>query len=129
VNPRAVEQQRAPSTTERSDTGQLIPLSQCQLGLWVLQQGMPASTSYNVPVCLRLAGSVDPALFRYACRLLIASHPLLGAGVIMRNHAPHLHVGSRIYAKYHHEHGVCTDPLAYLRRKAKLPFALNDRSH
>ncbi|MBB5862410.1 hypothetical protein, partial [Xanthomonas arboricola] len=50
----AVERLVALGTSEADDA-----LGENQLGLWTHQQLQPASSAYNVPLAIRLAGAVD----------------------------------------------------------------------
>src|SRR5580704_15184194 len=52
-------------------------LSEGQKGLWSLQKRFPASTAYNIPLCLRIRGPMDAGALENALRTVIERHPVL----------------------------------------------------
>ncbi|HEY0781559.1 MAG TPA: amino acid adenylation domain-containing protein, partial [Thermoanaerobaculia bacterium] len=65
-----------PPLTARPRTGPL-PLSFAQQRLWFLDQLEPASATYNLPVAVRLAGSLDRAALAAACAGVVSRHEAL----------------------------------------------------
>jgi amino acid adenylation domain-containing protein len=59
----------------RASAARRMPASSEQQRLWFLQQRMPSSTAYNVPLIFRLDGPVDGAALCGALRLLADRHP------------------------------------------------------
>ena len=57
------------------------PLSEGQKGLWVLHKMSPEDEAYNVPVCLRIAGPLDPVALELACRHVLQKHSELAVAI------------------------------------------------
>jgi amino acid adenylation domain-containing protein len=54
-----------------------LPVSLSQRRMWVIQQFNPASSAYNVEVCLRLRGRLDPGMLQRAIDRLVERHESL----------------------------------------------------
>jgi amino acid adenylation domain-containing protein len=63
-----------------------VPLSQGQASLWFLHQLAPTSPAYNFLYAARIAGAVDVAVLRRACRILLGRHPALRTRFLLRDH-------------------------------------------
>ncbi|MFJ8230002.1 amino acid adenylation domain-containing protein [Streptomyces sp. NPDC094448] len=61
----------------RAERPQRIPLSYAQQRLWFLHQYEPDSALYNIPVALRLTGTLDEQALRDALTDLVARHEAL----------------------------------------------------
>lgn len=79
-----------------SDAGQSVfeadehgvwPLSAAQLGLWFLWRAQPKSAAYNIPVALRLHGSLDSDALREALAQAAARQPALRTRLVERDGA------------------------------------------
>ncbi|MCK9395632.1 MAG: amino acid adenylation domain-containing protein, partial [Methylobacter sp.] len=67
---------------------QRFPLSEGQKGLWTLQKLVPDMSAYNIPLCFRIAQSVDADALKKACRFLLDRHPMLAGGFVEQDGAP-----------------------------------------
>ncbi|MBZ5521196.1 MAG: non-ribosomal peptide synthase/polyketide synthase [Acidobacteriia bacterium] len=67
---------RRPPLTRVSREG-AIQLSFAQQRLWVLDQVTPGSTSYNIPLALRLIGELDLAALKRGIREIVRRHEVL----------------------------------------------------
>ena len=54
-----------------------IPLSLAQQRMWFLNRFEPESTAYNIPVAIRLSGSLDVAALQAAVSDVVARHEVL----------------------------------------------------
>lgn len=74
-----IQQAEREQTVEitRLESREYTPLAPAQKGLYTLYQLDPESTSYNMSLCLRLAGKVDVERLTQAFRQLIARHETL----------------------------------------------------
>ncbi|HEX6289833.1 MAG TPA: amino acid adenylation domain-containing protein, partial [Herpetosiphonaceae bacterium] len=54
-----------------------LPLSFAQQRLWFLDQLAPGSTAYNVPIGMRLRGSLDVAALHHSLSAIVARHEVL----------------------------------------------------
>jgi Condensation domain len=73
-------QQAAPPAEQispRRKTSDLLPLSFAQQGLWFIDQLQPGSTSFNIPVAVRLTGRLDTAAFERALTETVRRHEIL----------------------------------------------------
>jgi len=61
----------------RRQASNKFPLSSAQLGLWFLQQLDPDSLVYNVPVGVRLTGSLNVAALEQSLREIVLRHEIL----------------------------------------------------
>ena len=65
-------------TPELDRTGATVgPLSSAQERLWLIDQGAPASPTYNVPLFLRWTEPVDVTALRTALDMLVHRHDVL----------------------------------------------------
>ncbi|MGO1056203.1 amino acid adenylation domain-containing protein [Crossiella sp. CA198] len=72
-----IAEDSSPDRVVRRDRAVRTPLSFAQQSMWVHQRTFPQSTTYNVPLLIRLSGPVDvPALHR-ALRSLVDRHEIL----------------------------------------------------
>src|SRR5262245_7831151 len=65
------------NTIPRRATQDAPPLSFAQQRLWFLDQFEPNSTAYNIPVVVRLQGSLDTVALHHAVNALVARHEIL----------------------------------------------------
>ncbi|WP_461044780.1 amino acid adenylation domain-containing protein [Spirosoma harenae] len=65
------------STSDESDYEAHFPLSFAQNRLWILEQLHSQHGTYNVPIVLRLSGSVDLSILQQSLNHLIARHQIL----------------------------------------------------
>ncbi|MDJ0441746.1 condensation domain-containing protein, partial [Rhodococcus qingshengii] len=54
-----------------------VPLSLAQQRMWFLNRFEPESTAYNIPVAIRLSGSLDVAALDAAVSDVVARHEIL----------------------------------------------------
>ncbi|MFM0508236.1 amino acid adenylation domain-containing protein [Paraburkholderia sp. RL17-373-BIF-A] len=66
------------------DANGVLPLSSAQLGLWFLWRSQPDSAAYNIPVALRLRGTLDVDALREAFAQAAARHPALRVRLVER---------------------------------------------
>ncbi|WP_175920444.1 non-ribosomal peptide synthetase [Burkholderia pyrrocinia] len=71
----------------KPDANGVWPLSPAQLGLWFLWRAQPDSAAYNIPVALRVRGSLDIDALRAAFADAAAVHPALRARLVARDGA------------------------------------------
>jgi amino acid adenylation domain-containing protein len=105
-----------------------VPLSVGAQGLYLVQKLDPASTVYNVPVCLKLIGEVDLDLLRRAWNAALDRFPILMGRVVGDRSAPALAIDSgcrtavvEVVSPATAEHGM----LAVLKASAHRPFDLD----
>ncbi|WP_144140004.1 non-ribosomal peptide synthetase [Paraburkholderia sp. BCC1884] len=70
-----------------ADAQGVMPLSAAQLSLWFLWRAQPDSAAYNIPVALRLRGSLDLSALRIAFAEAAARHPALRTQLVEREGA------------------------------------------
>ncbi len=70
-------QSRSLIAIETADRQAPLPMSFAQQGMWLLQQLLPDSATYHVPVACRLCGRVDPNRVRRALKLVMERHEVL----------------------------------------------------
>jgi amino acid adenylation domain-containing protein len=58
-----------------ASAAQRMPATAEQRRLWLLQQRMPTSTAYNVPLVMHVAAGVDASALTHAVGLLVTRHP------------------------------------------------------
>jgi amino acid adenylation domain-containing protein/non-ribosomal peptide synthase protein (TIGR01720 family) len=75
--PSAVGQQRSLVAIERAPQSGPLPLSFAQERLWFLDQLLPGSAAYNMPVALRLRGSFAVPPLRTALTEVVRRHEIL----------------------------------------------------
>ena len=59
-----------------------LPMSFAQQGMWLLQQLLPDSATYHVPVACRLSGKVDRDRVRRALLVLVERHEVLRTALV-----------------------------------------------
>lgn len=105
----------------------MMPLSEGQKGLWLLQQFAPQMSAYNIPVALRFRTGLNVDLFRRACELMLQHYPLLGS--VFRQHNGELYQTLPSDTKLCFEHqNAEADIIVLLREKSKQPFDLEGGS-
>ncbi|WP_345539152.1 amino acid adenylation domain-containing protein [Variovorax defluvii] len=65
-----------------------LPASLSQRRMWVIQHFEPASTAYNVPLAIRLRGTLDAALCQQALDAMVRRHEGLRTRFVMGEHEP-----------------------------------------
>ncbi|BAN27161.1 non-ribosomal peptide synthetase [Caballeronia insecticola] len=70
-----------------ADENGVWPLSAAQLGLWFLWRAQPQSAAYNIPVAIRLRGTLDADALREALAQAAARHPALRTQLVERDGA------------------------------------------
>ncbi|OTP66960.1 non-ribosomal peptide synthetase [Caballeronia sordidicola] len=75
------------------DANGILPLSAAQLGLWFLWRSQPDSAAYNIPIALRLRGTLSANALREAFAQAAARHPALRTRLVGRTGG---HPGQRI---------------------------------
>ena len=111
-----------------------FPLSLGQKGLWWLQKNHPASTAYNIPMCLHLKHPVKPQLLEKALQAVVETHPQLGTVIVEREGEP---CQIPLYGKEGRPVELHTEDLSGLdepqllsqiKSKVKTPFRLDEGS-
>jgi hypothetical protein len=105
-----------------------FPLSESQRGLWVVQRSQPRMIGYNVPVCFRLDGRLDPTLLRLTCVTLLSEHTLLTASIEGISGMPWVRARGPALVPYYHASlpsGHRETAIDFLHRKAREPFDLS----
>jgi amino acid adenylation domain-containing protein len=105
------------------------PLSEGQQGLWMLQAARPDAFAYNIPLCLRLSGPLDPEALQSACIELLRAHEALASAIVEQDGRPQrkrLAPGTLPFAA--HDTGHLSDEQLTARMSARLrvPFALDE---
>ncbi|GAB32431.1 non-ribosomal peptide synthetase [Gordonia otitidis] len=67
---------------------EMVPVSEMQRGLWLINQADPASAAYNVALALRLDGELDVVALDLALKDLVARHEALRTVYPMVNGEP-----------------------------------------
>ncbi|WP_190017130.1 non-ribosomal peptide synthetase [Streptomyces lucensis] len=78
-----------PQPLGRAERTSLPPASFAQERLWFLQQMEPDSTHYNIPVYLRLSGTLRPASLRSALTEVVRRHEVLRTVLVMHDGRPY----------------------------------------
>ncbi|HVL02451.1 MAG TPA: amino acid adenylation domain-containing protein, partial [Dongiaceae bacterium] len=73
---------------ERIDRAGKLPLSFVQQQLWLLDQLDPGTPAYNMPVALRISGTLDVPVFEQAFRNIIARHETLRTRFVVQDGEP-----------------------------------------
>ncbi|ATB48375.1 non-ribosomal peptide synthetase [Corallococcus macrosporus DSM 14697] len=73
------------SRIEPAPEGAAIPLSFSQERLWFLDQLYPGSAAYNLPMALRLTGTLDVSAFQESLHDIVRRHPVLGMRFVERD--------------------------------------------
>ncbi|QDE97917.1 non-ribosomal peptide synthetase [Myxococcus xanthus] len=73
------------SRIEPAPEGADIPLSFSQERLWFLNQLFPENSAYNLPMALRLTGTLDAEAFRESLADIVQRHPVLGMRFVERD--------------------------------------------
>lgn len=69
---------------DAAETGP-YPLAHGQAGLWTIQQSLPETSAYNVPVCLRFPTGLTAEAVARALRALARQHPILTQTIHIAN--------------------------------------------
>ncbi|WP_394537195.1 amino acid adenylation domain-containing protein [Lysobacter enzymogenes] len=102
-------------------------LSEGQQGLWMLQCAQPHSFAYNIPICLRLSGPLDPRALQAACVATLRTHPVLASAVVERDGRPRRRAvaADTLPFAVHAAQGLGEDELAQaMAARLREPFAL-----
>ncbi|TDR38513.1 amino acid adenylation domain-containing protein [Tahibacter aquaticus] len=97
--------------------------------LYLLQRLDPASSAYNIPLCIKLHGAVDLAVLQQAWSAVLDRYPILTTHVIDENGVARLLAHPRCRSSVDsHEPAPADDAqlLPFLRRRASLPFDLQN---
>ncbi|WNZ58795.1 amino acid adenylation domain-containing protein [Myxococcus sp. MxC21-1] len=70
---------------EPAPKGAAIPLSFSQERLWFLDQLYPGTAAYNLPMALRLTGTLDVSAFQESLSDIVRRHPVLGMRFVERD--------------------------------------------
>lgn len=70
-------ERRAVGAITVAPRGQKIPLTHAQQRMWFLEQLQPGTAAYNVPLLIRLTGTVDEAVMARSLRDLVRRHESL----------------------------------------------------
>jgi amino acid adenylation domain-containing protein len=103
------------------------PLSERQKGLWALNKLAPKMTAYNVPVCLRIHGTLDRVAFERSCLFVQGHYPVLTNIIDVHNGIPHQRSRADGALCFQHEDVSLLDAdeiLHRLRAKTREPFSL-----
>ncbi|XXF74928.1 amino acid adenylation domain-containing protein [Myxococcaceae bacterium GXIMD 01537] len=73
------------SRIEPAPAGAPIPLSFSQERLWFLDQLYPGTAAYNLPMALRLTGSLDVRALEDSLAEIVRRHPVLGVRFVERD--------------------------------------------
>ena len=81
------ERQEVPEI-ERADRSKALPLSFAQQRMWFIDQLMPQSEVYNIPVGIKLAGELDEAALDGSLRQIVKRHEAVRTVFRSRNGEP-----------------------------------------
>ncbi|BBB92541.1 MAG TPA: non-ribosomal peptide synthetase [Methylomusa anaerophila] len=105
----------------------IIPLSEGQKGLWMLQAMSPEMSAYNIPICFRICQQVDVERFKQACRLVMEQYPVL-AGTIRQDAGALSQIVKPAEPLAFNQEDISTlenqNIVPYLREKTKEPISL-----
>nr|APZ78729.1 nonribosomal peptide synthetase [Myxococcus sp.] len=73
------------SRIEPAPEGAAIPLSFSQERLWFLDQLYPGTSTYNLPMALRLTGTLDVGAFQESLSTILQRHSVLGMRFVERD--------------------------------------------
>ncbi|MFZ5638599.1 MAG: amino acid adenylation domain-containing protein [Pseudomonadota bacterium] len=105
-----------------------FPLSAGQNGLYIVQSLQPGMSAYNVPLCFRIRGALDPALLARAWERVLDQFPILTARIVeteagLRHRIdPDCRTGLEVETVRFDD---VAERIAFLRAQAKIPFDLN----
>ena len=71
-------------TIPHADRSQSIPLSLTQQRLWILHQLEPESVAYNMPIILKLVGSLNVHFFERALQEVVERHETLRTQIVQK---------------------------------------------
>lgn len=71
-----------------------LPLSFAQQRLWFLDQLVPGSAAYNIPLAVRLSGTLDPVAFRWSWQEIVRRHDALRTRFPQRDGTPVQEIGN-----------------------------------
>lgn len=112
-----------------SDGAPEFGLSVGARSLYLLQRLDPASTAYNIPLCLKFRGEIDLPLLQRAWAGVLDRYPILTAHVVDENGVARLRADPRCRSSVRCSEAAPTDDaqlLPFLRRQAGMPFDLQD---
>jgi len=113
----------------QSPSSDRVPLTEGQMGLWVLNQLNPGSTAYQIPLAFRLHAALDGEILRRAVDALLTQYPVL-LTVIREEHGQPCQVAGAdrglVYRQADLSHLDDEGLLAHLRDLGKQPMSLQD---
>src|SRR5262249_17532899 len=77
-----------PLPLRRVPRDQEMPLSSAQERLWLLQQIVPESTAYNIPVTAQLKGSLELPALRFSLAEIVRRHEVLRTSFVQHGQKP-----------------------------------------
>lgn len=105
-----------------------FPLSEGQKGLWALQKMAPKSSAYNLPFCFRFRKKIDLEKLHAALLFVREQFPILKSVIQSKDGAPfHLIQKQQLLFLEHEDIASLSysDAIDYVRKKSKIPFALD----
>ena len=63
------------------------PISEVQKGLWYINETMPLSSSFNVPIAFKVKQALNIACLREALKLMLYEYPVLRSNIIQNIHS------------------------------------------
>ncbi|MEO7323233.1 MAG: amino acid adenylation domain-containing protein [Dokdonella sp.] len=117
----------APAPWNDADGTQVFALSVGARALYLLQRLDPASSAYNIPLCLRFNGAVDVSVLQRAWASVLDHYPILTTHVIDEDGVAHLRSDARSRSDVQCSEVAPADEaqlLPFLRRQACVPFEL-----
>jgi amino acid adenylation domain-containing protein len=69
---------------EKADRNQPLPMSFAQQGMWLLQQTLADTATYNEPVAFHLSGRMDRERVRRALQVIVERHEVLRTALVLQ---------------------------------------------
>ena len=103
-----------------------IPVSFAQQRLWFIHRFEGPSPTYNIPLSMRLTGTLDPAALRAAVRDVVVRHESLRTVIEEMDGAPYQRVlgPDELRIPWHEQEVTAADLPQTLRAEARRPFDL-----
>ena len=121
------EKGRGLSEIEPLPTANAYALSHAQKRLWFLDQMLPNSPAYNVPISLMIDGPIEPGLLEKTIQLIIDRHETLRTTFTSTDEGPVQHVAENLWVSLRAEDASDRDDKgleALVTEEALTPFAL-----